>query len=98
MEEIQQSKEKRPESTTHGWVGRGVGWDGWMDDMPLVVRDAAPEKDCEPRLPAQTAREGRPKALTSGPAGLELPHQGSHFLAAESFGEETSTWTEPKLH
>lgn len=36
---------------------------------------------------ARRARQGRPKALTSSPAGLELPHQGSQSLAAESFGE-----------
>lgn len=37
--------------------------------------------------PACPPKDGRPKALASGPAGLELPHQGSQFLAAESFGE-----------
>lgn len=94
MEEIQQGKEKRPESTTHGWVGRRVGWNGWMT-CPLLSGMQLQKKIVNPACPP---REGRPKALTSGPAGLELPHQGSHFLAAESFGEETSTWIEPKLH
>lgn len=50
MEEIQQRKEACVNDAWLGWEESGMGW---MDDMPLVVRDAAPEKDCEPRLPAQ---------------------------------------------
>lgn len=54
------SKEKRPESTIHGWVGRRVGWTEWMT-CPLLEcgQDAAPEKDCEPRLPAQDCQPKR---------------------------------------
>lgn len=60
-----------------------------MDDMPLVrVRLGCSSRKRLLTPPAAgtdslQVREGRPKAL----AGLELPHQGSQFLAAESFGE-----------
>lgn len=65
----------------------GGGILGRMDDIGPCSNVSGMQLQKKIVNPACPPKEGRPKALTSGPAGLELPHQGSQFLAAESFGE-----------